>query len=181
MIPAIRKAIANVDGGIPVFNLSSWPDALSMVTFPARARRALALGVLGALAIMLAVTGIFGVANYTVSRRLRELGIRMALGAQNKEVLRAALGRIVWLLGIGSLAGLLLGVAASRLLASIVYQATAADPFVILAVVLTMAFLGLLSAAMPARRALHIDPRCPPARRVENHQTKRTEQGTTNR
>jgi predicted permease len=157
MIPAVRQAIANVDAGIPVFNLSTWPDALSLVTFPARAAT-IALGVLGALAIVLAVTGIFGLANYTVSRRMRELGIRVALGAQNNQVLGTALGRIGWLLGVGSGAGLLLGIGASRLLASIVYPATSADPLVILMVVLTMAILGLVSAAIPARRAMRVDP-----------------------
>jgi predicted permease len=157
MIPAVRQAIASVDSGIPIFDLSTWSDALGLVTFPARAAT-VALGVLGALAIMLAVTGIFGLANYTVSRRMRELGIRVALGAQDTQVLRAALGRIGWLLSIGSFAGLLLGIAASRLLASIVYQAKAADPVVVFGVVLTMACLGLLSATIPARRALHVDP-----------------------
>ena len=82
------------------------------------------LGVLGALGAMLAVTGIFGMASYSVSKRLRELGIRIALGAQRKEVLGAALGRAFRLLVFGSLAGLLLGVAATKVLASIVYQAT---------------------------------------------------------
>jgi ABC-type antimicrobial peptide transport system permease subunit len=157
MIPAIRQTIAKVDSGIPVFTLSTWSDALSLVTFPARAAT-VALGILGALAIMLAVTGIFSVANYTVSRRMREFGIRMALGAQDTQVLRAALGRVGWLLGVVSLAGLLLGIASGKLLAGIVYQATAADPIVVLGAVLTMACLGLLSAAIPARRALHVDP-----------------------
>ncbi|HEY6768961.1 MAG TPA: ABC transporter permease [Candidatus Sulfotelmatobacter sp.] len=157
MIPAIRQTIAKVDNGIPVFTLSTWSDALSLVTFPARAAT-VALGILGALAILLAVTGIFSVANYTVSRRMREFGIRMALGAQDTQVLRAALGRVGWLLGVGSLAGLLLGIASGKLLAGIVYQATAADPIVVLGAVLTMACLGLLSAAIPARRALHVDP-----------------------
>jgi predicted permease len=157
MIPAVRQAIANIDNGIPVFTLSSWSDSLSLMTFPARAAT-VALGVLGVLAILLAVTGIFGLANYTVSRRIRELGIRTALGARSNQVLRAALGKIGWLLGIGSFAGLLLGIAASRLLVSIVDHATAADPLVILAVVLTMALVGLLSGTVPARRALNVDP-----------------------
>jgi predicted permease len=157
MIPAVRQAIQSVDSEIPVFNLGTWLDALSMVTFPARLAT-VDLGVLGALAIMLAFTGIFGLASHTVSRRMRELGIRMALGAQNIQVLRAALGRIGWLLGIGSCVGLLLGIAAGRLLASIVYQATAADPLVILEAVLTMAFVGISSAAIPAHRALRVDP-----------------------
>jgi predicted permease len=157
MIAAVRQAIAGVDSGLPVFHVSTWSDALSMVTFPARAAT-IALGVLGALAMMLAVTGIFGLASYTVSHRMRELGIRVALGAQSKQVLRAALGRTFTLLAAGSVAGLLCGIAASRLLASIVYQATASDPVVILAVTLTMACVGLVSAAIPAQRALHIDP-----------------------
>ncbi|MGC2548406.1 MAG: FtsX-like permease family protein, partial [Silvibacterium sp.] len=150
-------AIASVDPALPVFNVSSWQDALGFFMLPERAAT-VALGVLGALAMMLAVTGIFGMASYTVSRRMRELGIRVALGAQSGQVLRAALGRTLLLLGIGSAAGLALGFAASHVLASIVYQASASDPLVIFAVVLTMALVGLLSAAWPARRALSAEP-----------------------
>jgi predicted permease len=157
MVPAVRQAIASVDNGLPTFQLGPWSDALLMVTFPARAAT-IALSVLGALAAMLAVTGIFGLASYTVSKRMRELGIRVALGAQTGQVLRAALQRTAILLGAGSIAGLALGFAASKLLASIVYQATASDPFVILAVALTMALIGLVSAAFPARRALSVNP-----------------------
>jgi predicted permease len=154
---AMRKAIAEVDGGLPVLTVGTWTDALSTVTFPARAAT-IALSVLGALAIMLAVTGIFGTASYTISRRMRELGIRVALGAQGRQVLRAALGPMTLLLGFGSGMGLLLGFAATRVMAGIVYQATASDPVVILAAVLTMSMLGLVSAALPARRALRVDP-----------------------
>ena len=154
---ALRRSIAEVDGGIPIFSLSRWTDSLSLVTFPARAAT-IALGVLGMLAAMLAVTGIFGMASCTVSRRMRELGIRVALGAQGRQVLRAALGRTATLLGIGSAIGLGLGFAASRVLAGIVYQATASDPWVILGVTLTMAGLGLAASALPARRALRIEP-----------------------
>jgi ABC-type antimicrobial peptide transport system permease subunit len=107
---------------------------------------------------MLAVTGIFGMAAYSVSKRLRELGIRVALGAQRKEVLQAALGRAVKLLAIGSAAGLLLGILASRVLAFVVYQATPHDPLILAGVVLAMALLGLLAAWIPARRALSADP-----------------------
>ena len=153
----MRQAIGAVDSGMPVFNVAAWQNALGIATFPARAAT-MALGVLGALAIMLAVTGIFGIANYTVSQSLREFGIRVALGAKSWDVLRAAVGGPMVLLGIGSVAGLLLGLAVSRLLASIVYQASASDPVVLLAVVGTMAMLGLLSSALPARKALRADP-----------------------
>jgi predicted permease len=157
MIPTVRKAIASVDPALPVFTLSTWQDALAFFLLPERAAT-VALGVLGLLAVMLAVTGIFGLASYTISRRMREFGIRVALGAQNRDVLKAALGRAALLLGIGSAAGLALGFAGSRVLASIVYQASASDPLVIFSVVVTMALVGLLSAAWPAHRALNAEP-----------------------
>jgi ABC-type antimicrobial peptide transport system permease subunit len=107
---------------------------------------------------MLSVTGIFGMAAYSVSKRLKELGIRMALGAQRMEILKAALGRAFKLLAVGSAAGLLLGILASRVLALIVYQATSRDPLVLAGVVLAMALLGLLATWVPAQRALSVDP-----------------------
>ncbi len=123
-----------------------WRDVL----FPARAAT-VALGVMGLLAAMLAVTGIFGMAAYNVSRRMKELGIRVALGARTKHVMSAAVGRPIVLLGVGSLVGLLLGVFASRLLGQIVYQANPRDPVVVGGAVLTMALLGIAASAIPAR------------------------------
>jgi ABC-type antimicrobial peptide transport system permease subunit len=107
---------------------------------------------------MLSITGIFGMAAYSVSRRLKELGIRIAIGAQPREVLQAALGRAIKLLAIGSAAGLVLGILASRVLAAIVYQATSRDPLVLGGVVLAMLLLGLLATWIPAQRALSVDP-----------------------
>ena len=86
------------------------------------------------------------------------VGNPVALGAQRKEVLMAALGRAFKLLAIGSAAGLLLGILASRVLAFIVYQATPRDPMVLAGVVVSMALLGILATWIPARRALSIDP-----------------------
>ena len=106
---------------------------------------------------MLAITGIFGMASHSVSKRMRELGIRIALGAQRKEVLRPALGRPWRLLALGSGAGLLLGIAATRVLSSIVYQATPRDPLVLAGVVLAMLLLGVLATWIPAQRALGAD------------------------
>ncbi|HKR26288.1 MAG TPA: FtsX-like permease family protein, partial [Acidobacteriaceae bacterium] len=102
--------------------------------------------------------GIFGMAAYSVSRRLHELGIRVALGAQHREVLQAALGRAVKLLAIGSAVGLGLGLLATRILAFIVYQATPRDPLVLAGVILAMGLLGLVATWIPAQRALSIDP-----------------------
>jgi ABC-type antimicrobial peptide transport system permease subunit len=97
-------------------------------------------------------------AAYSVSKRFKELGIRMALGAQRKEVLQAALGRAFKLLAFGSAAGLLLGLLASRVLAFVVYQATPRDPVVLAGTVLAMLLLGLVATWIPAQRALSIDP-----------------------
>jgi ABC-type antimicrobial peptide transport system permease subunit len=107
---------------------------------------------------MLSITGIFGMAAYSVSKRLKELGIRIALGAKKKEVLQAALGRAFKLLAIGSGVGLVLGILAGRVLAFIVYQATPRDPVVLVGVVLAMAALGLLATWIPAQRALSVNP-----------------------
>jgi len=125
--------------------------------FPARAA-SVALCIMGLLAAMLAVTGIFGMAAYNVSRRMKELGIRVALGARTKHVMSTAVGRPIVLLVVGSLLGLLLGVLASRLLGHIVYQANPQDPVVIGGAVLTMALLGIAASAIPALRALAVDP-----------------------
>ncbi len=125
--------------------------------FPPRVAT-MALGVLGLMGAMLSITGIFGMAAYSVSKRLRELGIRIALGAQRKEVLQAALGRPLKLLAFGSAAGLVLGILASKVLAYIVYQATPRDPLVLGGVVLAMLLLGLVATWIPAQRALSIDP-----------------------
>jgi ABC-type antimicrobial peptide transport system permease subunit len=97
-------------------------------------------------------------AAYSVSKRLKELGIRMALGAQRKEVLQAALGRPLKLLAFGSIAGLVLGILATKILAYIVYQATPRDPLVLAGVVLAMALVGLVATWVPAQRAISVDP-----------------------
>jgi predicted permease len=139
--------------------VQSWLEVLGGVNalFPARAATT-ALCVMGLLAAMLAVTGIFGMAAYNVSRRMKELGIRVALGACSRHVMSAAVGRPIVLLGVGSLVGLLLGVFASRLLGQIVYQANPRDPVVVVVAVLTMALLGIAASAIPALRALAVDP-----------------------
>ncbi len=152
----LRETLRGLAPGLPV-RIENWDQELSWALFPARVAT-VSLGVLGLLGAMLAVTGIFGMASYVVSKRLRELGIRVALGAGQQEVLRAALGRVFRLLAIGSAAGILLGVLATRLLAHIVYQATPKDPVVLGGVIVTMMLLGLAAALIPARRALAVDP-----------------------
>jgi predicted permease len=152
----MRGKLRGLDSGLPI-NVQTWTDGLDIALFPSRVAT-VSLGVLGLMGAMLSITGIFGTAAFSVSRRLRELGIRMALGARRKEVLQAALGRAVKLLAIGSATGLLLGILATRVLAFIVYQATPRDPLVLAGVVLAMALVGLVATWIPAQRALAIDP-----------------------
>jgi predicted permease len=153
---AIRSALRDLDAGLP-FDIQPWTEEMEAALFAPRVAT-VSLGVLGGMGAMLAITGIFGLAAYSVSKRRRELGIRMALGAQRTEVLQAALGRAFKLLALGSAAGLLLGIMASRVLGSIVYQATPRDPLVLAGVVLAMVLLGLLATWIPAQRALSVNP-----------------------
>jgi len=156
LVAAIKSKLRDLDTGLPSF-IQTWNEEMNGALFAPRIATA-SLGVLGIMGAMLSITGIFGMAAYSVSKRLKELGIRIALGAQRKEVLEAALGRAVKLLAFGSAAGLLLGILASRVLAHIVYQATPRDPLVLAGVVLTMLLLGLVATWIPAQRALSLDP-----------------------
>jgi predicted permease len=156
MAAALGQSMRGLATGLP-FNIRSWNGEMSTALFAARVA-SVALGSLGLLGAMLAVTGIFGMASYVVSKRLRELGIRVALGARQKQVLRAALGRAFLLLATGSLAGIMLGVLATKVLSYIVYQATPKDPVVLGGVVISMVMLGLVAAWIPALKALRVDP-----------------------
>jgi predicted permease len=153
---AIRKTLRDLDPGLPAF-IQTWNEEMNGALFASR-MATMSLGVLGVMGAMLSITGIFGMAAYSVSKRLKELGIRIALGAQRKEVLYAALGRAFQLLAVGSAAGLALGLLATRVLAYIVYQATPRDPLVLTGVVAAMALLGLVATWIPAQRALSVNP-----------------------
>jgi predicted permease len=153
---ALQGSMRSLDPALPL-DIRTWNSELDSALFAARVAT-VSLGVLGMLGAMLAITGIFGMAAYTVSKRLRELGIRIALGASQRQVLGAALGRTFRLLAIGSIAGMILGVLATRVLSSIVYQATPKDPAILGGVILTMLSVGVVAALVPARRALAVDP-----------------------
>jgi predicted permease len=154
--PALQRAMRGLDPALPL-EIKTWNSELDSALFAARVAT-VALGVLGMLGAMLAITGIFGMASYTVSKRLREFGIRIALGANQRKVLGAALGRAFRLLVVGSVAGIILGVLATRVLSFIVYQATPKDPVILIGVILTMLGVGIVAALIPARRALAVDP-----------------------
>jgi predicted permease len=153
----IRQVIAATDPSIAVYGVGSLSQMLGFAYFPARAAT-VALSVFGVLAVMLAGTGIYGMAAYATSRRRHEIGIRMAVGAQPRQILSIVLGRISVLLLAGSIAGFLLGFAAGPILSRVVHQASSQDAVVIVSVPLAMALVALVAAFGPARRALKIDP-----------------------
>jgi len=153
---ALEKTLHGLDPSLPL-TINTWDREMNSALFAPRTAT-ISLGVLGLLGALLSITGIFGMAAYSVSKRLHELGIRVALGAQRRELLQTALGRAFKLLAFGSAAGLALGILANRVLAAIVYQATSRDPLVLGGVVLVMLLVGLIATWIPAQRALSADP-----------------------
>jgi ABC-type antimicrobial peptide transport system permease subunit len=157
MSTTVRKTIHDLDPGIAIRSSGTWTSQLAFSFFPAQVAT-VSLGLFGAFGLMLSIAGTFGLASYTVSKRMRELSIRVALGARGKQILSAALGRMFTLMSTGAVIGLTLGMATSKLLSHVVFQASAQDPLVIVAVTFTILLTGLLSVAGPVRRALKIDP-----------------------
>jgi len=157
MVPPIRKAIAELDPELPLYSTGSLEQMMGFAFFPTRTA-AVSLSAFGVLAIMLAATGIYGVVSHAVSRRVKEIGIRMALGARPAQVLRLVLARMGALLAAGAALGLILALAGGQVLASIVYLVSPRDPLVLAAVTATVFILGLASCWRPARRATKVDP-----------------------
>ena len=141
---------------MPISESGPWASQLGLSLFPSQVAT-VALGIFGAFGLLLSIAGTFGLASYTVSKRLRELSIRVALGAGTKQILQSALGRMLILLASGSAIGIALGLGASHLLSAIVYR-RAQDLVVLTAVVLTTVLTATLSVAGPVRRVLHADP-----------------------
>ena len=118
----------------------------------------LLLGLFGGLALVLAAVGIYGVISYAVSLRTRELGIRMALGAARKDVLRLVLRQGLKVAATGLVVGLIASVMFTRFLTSLLFEVKPADVMTTLAVLVTLAAVGLLANYLPARRASRVDP-----------------------
>jgi predicted permease len=153
----MRQSMARLDPHLAVYAVGGLRQMLGLVYLPMHAA-AITLGAFGLLALMLSITGIYGLSAYTVSRRAREIGIRMAIGARPAQILRFVFGRIGALVTAGAVVGLALGIAGAGVLASIVYQASSRDPIVIAAAVLSIALVALVAAFGPARRAVSVDP-----------------------
>jgi predicted permease len=157
MVSQMRQVISRMDPELPLFGTGSLQQMLGFAFFPTRAATT-ALSAFGVLAIMLAATGIYGLVSYAVARRVHEIGIRMAIGARRSHVVWIVLGRMGALLVLGTAVGSVLALAAGKVLANIVYQASSRDPSVLTAGVITILAIGLFSCWAPAYRATKIDP-----------------------
>jgi predicted permease len=153
---ALQQLLKRDAQGTP-FEIQPWSVRVDRSLAAPRAIT-LVLSIMGLLAVIIAVTGIFGMASYSVSKRMKEQGIRIALGAERFQVMQAALGRPVLLLGCGSLLGMAAGLAASKIVARLGSFATPSDPLVLLCVGVTMVIIGAVATYVPARRTLAIDP-----------------------
>jgi ABC-type antimicrobial peptide transport system permease subunit len=157
MAAEMARAIHDLDPAMPLSAVSSMRDGMGLAFLPAQIALA-ALGTFGLLAVMLAVTGIYGMARYSVSRRVREIGVRMAIGARPVQVLRTVLGRLAIVVACGCIAGLALGLASGQILSAVVYQASPRDPLTLAMVCGVMAMVALASSWGPLRRAIKLDP-----------------------
>ncbi len=157
VVTAVRAALAGLDPRLPLYETQSLEDMLALVLMPSRLA-SMALGAFGALALLLAVTGLHGVVTNAVSRRQREIGIRLAIGARPGDVIRLVVLRTLVLLGVGAVAGVAIVLAAGRTLASVVYDASPRDPLVLAGVGLTLLVIGIASCWAPVRRALAVNP-----------------------
>ena len=154
---SVRREVQALDPNLPVTDLEPLSQVVAESLFAARMGATL-LAIFGALALLLAAIGLYGVMSYSVSRRTREIGIRMALGAQTGSVLRLVLKEGLTLVGGGVLAGLIVSVAVTRLLASFLYGVSPLDAATFAAIPLVLGLVALLASYLPARRAAKVDP-----------------------
>ncbi|MDE3137400.1 MAG: ABC transporter permease [Acidobacteriota bacterium] len=155
--PAIREALHDIGPDIPIGSIDPVEQLLSNTTTQQRFRTLL-VGIFAGLAILLAAVGISGVLGYSVSRRRQEIGVRMALGATPREVLRHVLGEGLRLVGVGAAMGLVAAFALTRLMRSLLYGMSPADALTYAGVVLLLLIVALLACALPALRAARVDP-----------------------
>jgi predicted permease len=153
----IRQAIERRDPRIPMIMEGTLSDFLGYALLPARAA-AIALGVFGVLALVLSLIGVYGLSSHAVTSRMRDIGIRVAVGATPSQLLAATLGGTVAVLATGAAIGVLISLAASRILESVVYHANTREPLISVSTVIAMIVVGLIATWIPSRFALTMRP-----------------------
>jgi putative ABC transport system permease protein len=154
---AARREVLAVDPEQPVANMKTMTQRIAESVAPRRFNMAL-LGLFAGVALLLAVVGIYGVMSYAVARRTHEIGVRVALGAQGRDVLRLVLGQGMWLALAGVGLGLSIAYAATRVMSSLLYGVSATDTLTFAVVSLLLTAAALLACLIPARRATKVDP-----------------------
>jgi putative ABC transport system permease protein len=154
---AVRHAIATLDPTLPVFGVNKLEDAITAASVQQRIAGSL-LGVFGFLALVLAAIGLYGVLSYAAGQRTHEIGIRMALGARQRDALNLVLGQGMLLAIVGLACGLVISLVVTRLLSSVLYGVSATDPLIFSGVVLLLGLVALGACYVPARRAAGVDP-----------------------
>ncbi|HXJ93127.1 MAG TPA: ABC transporter permease [Terriglobia bacterium] len=154
---AIREAVHGLDANLPVSNMETMDARIAESLGPQRFATNL-LAVFAALAIGLAAVGLYGLISYSVTERTNEFGIRMALGAQPKDVLRLVLAQGSKLALVGATVGIVAGLVLTRLMSSLLYGVSAADPITFIGVTILLIAVALAACYVPARRAMRVDP-----------------------
>ncbi len=157
LTPRVRAAVASVDSDIPIYWTRTLAEGIAVSTWFYRVFGVLFM-VMGLVALFLAAIGLYGVMSFAVSRRTREMGVRMALGAGNGDVLRLVMRQGVAQLGIGLAIGLALAWGVSSLLAGFLFGVDPRDPFTFLATMAVLVATGLAASWVPARRATRVSP-----------------------
>ena len=154
---AVRSAIHEMDKTIPIYNIASMTERIGEQTARDRFTSWL-MGIFAAVALLLAVVGVYGVMSYAVTRRTQEIGVRMALGANRSQVLRLVVGQGIPLILSGILAGLAVSFGLTRLISTLLYGVTPTDAFTFTTVTGLLASIALFACGLPALRASRVDP-----------------------
>src|SRR5213075_2335326 len=159
MIPTLRQALRELDPTLPILKITPFVDLLekSVGLWIVRLGAVL-FGVFGGIALVLAVVGVYGVKSYAVACRTREIGIRMALGAQRRDIFALIMRQGALQTALAVTIGMLLSLAAGRVLAQILYQVSPSDPFALITSSVMHTMAALLACFLPARRATHVNP-----------------------
>lgn len=153
----LRRAVGMVDRTLPVFNIGTMDGRIAASLSQSRFSTML-LTAFGAIALLLAAIGVYGIISYGVTQRTQEIGIRLALGAQTRDVLGMVMQHGAALAGVGLLIGLVAALGLTRLLSSLLFQVSSTDPPTFGAGVVVLGMVAVLAALLPAHRAAQVDP-----------------------